>query len=1521
MSTRKPTQEEIFAEALERATPEARAAYLQGACADDDALRQRVEALLRSHEKAGGFMGKLPLAVATQTLLISSSMAVVTEKPGDRIGHYKLLQQIGEGGCGVVYVAEQEKPIRRRVALKVIKLGMDTKSVIARFEAERQALALMDHPNIAKVLDAGATETGRPFFVMELVRGIRITDYCDQNNLPTEDRLKLFMLVCSAIQHAHQKGIIHRDIKPSNILVTLHDGVPVPKVIDFGIAKATNDQRLTDKTVYTALDQFIGTPAYMSPEQAEMSGLDIDTRSDIYALGVLLYELLTGKTPFDAKRLVAAGLDGIRHIIREEEPPRPSTRLSTLAAEEQTTTANCRRTDAPRLINLVRGDLDWVVMKCIEKDRTRRYESASGLARDLERHSNNEPVLARSPSAVYRFQKLVRRNRLAVTAGAVVALVLLLGLVGTTWQALRATRAQQVTDQQRQHAESEARRADLSANAERTQRKKAEKAERRANEALSMSLVAEGERLVREDAAGKALAFFARAVRLDGSNRVAGMRIVSLLNQRSFPLPLAQRPESLGTPTNADNSASLSETNSDGNKDLILREKSVIDPKSGRELSKVVFGGEADSEPVFSANQDKMAILTSSNKVEVFFTRTGEPVLPSITARHIGGFRTLLFTPDGRELIVGGSGRGAIEVWDLVSKRPSFKKLREASTVMALDTSADGRRLVAGIRTGEAQLWDLRTGLRAGEPCPGRVNILEAALDPEGCFLTTRCQSRHGEGELKPQERFWDVRPGRAIPIALWHPGPVRRALYDSTGSWVGTLCGDGTVRVWRAEDGSLISEPALPGELVETMAFSPDATCVALGGTSGAVGVWDLRSNRLSWSKKLHSEAASQLVFSPHGEKLISGGGVRIDPSGGVGTVNIADARNGLVLAQITNKFGTVLSLALAQDGRRLAVAYRRYRAEIWDLESMQRLGESLTWDNGWVWHTVFSHDGRWLTSSGGDASQLWEAAAPVNQPLVVFPHGHHVVFTCFSADDNLLLTCSSDHTARVWERASGKPVTEPLPHESGVLMGAFASGDRDVLTASDPGGATVWEVRSGRALCDAFSHEGDSAPGVASAVFSPDSMHILTAGSDGTARIHAWVDLHESTPEWLPDLAEAVGGFYLNARGVAEYLDNAAQELAQLRQRLGTVPPTPLVKWALWYLADRSVRPMSPDSKLTVRDYASLLAKERGLPALEEALDLDPKNPMILGKLAALLESSRPETAELYRRLAKEFGGATPEVASRPAKDPNSLAGPVTTDSNATLDPRNGSAVLQRTGQVVTVRGTLVKMGTSRSQTYHYLNFSETSRTAVTLAFRISDNPSEFRPELLRGYLNKPVIVEGLVTEHLGVPQILMESLSQIKVVDRAADPASEKPTRLAKEVGGPGPELPSIETKASNRVAVTISMGDTKAPLDPRNGSAFLQRTGQVVTIRGTLVQMATSRSQTFHYLNFSKDYRTALTLAFLVSDNPTEFRPELLRDYVNKTVIVEGVVAEHLGVPQILMKSLSQIKVVDHAPASN
>ena len=442
MSAISQREEDLFDEARRIVDPTARAAFLDGACDGDPALRRRIDDLLKAESAAEEFFAEgrsvvsapgsgLPLPVRASGCDLPGEEAI-----GTRIGRYKLLEKIGEGGCGIVYMAEQEEPVRRRVALKIIKLGMETKSVIARFEAERQALAMMDHPNIARVFDAGATDRGPPYFVMELVRGVKITKYCDDNRLDARQRLDLFVQICHAIQHAHQKGIIHGDIKPSNIMVALHDGVPVPKVIDFGISKAT-EARLTDKLLFTAYALLIGTPGYMSPEQAQMGGVDIDTRSDIYSLGVLLYELLTGRTPFDAKELLAAGLDAMRKTLREKEPARPSARVATLEREDLKLAAEHRRTEPARLVSMLKGDLDWIVMKALEKDRARRYETANGLAMDIQRHLGDEPVIARPPSWRYRFLKLVRRNRVVFIAGSAVALALVSGMGASTWLFLK----------------------------------------------------------------------------------------------------------------------------------------------------------------------------------------------------------------------------------------------------------------------------------------------------------------------------------------------------------------------------------------------------------------------------------------------------------------------------------------------------------------------------------------------------------------------------------------------------------------------------------------------------------------------------------------------------------------------------------------------------------------------------------------------------------------------------------------------------------------------------------------------------------------------------------------------------------------------------------------------------------------------------------------------------------------------------------------------------------------------------
>ncbi|MHC4536184.1 MAG: protein kinase domain-containing protein, partial [Planctomycetota bacterium] len=413
-------EESIFYAVLDIKSPDERTAYLEKVCGNNKDLLARIKALLEVHNTEYSF-----LEAAAPHLMITPEGEPLSEGPGTVIGRYKLLEKIGEGGMAVVYMAGQEKPIRRKVALKIIKLGMDTKSVIARFEAERQALAMMDHPNIAKVLDAGATETGRPYFVMELVKGSSITEYCDDNKLSTKERLELFIQVCNAVKHAHENGIIHRDIKPSNVMVTLHDSQPTPKVIDFGIAKATS-QRLTEKTLFTRYAQMIGTPAYMSPEQAELGDSEIDMRTDIYSLGILLYEMLTGTTPFAEEQLRKASYLEMQRIICEDAPVKPSTKLSTF--EKKLTDIAEQRKVAPDVLKkLIRGDLDWIVMKAVEKDRTRRYETANELILDIEHHLSNEPVSAGPPSTGYRLHKFVLRHRVAVVIALLVTGATLMG--------------------------------------------------------------------------------------------------------------------------------------------------------------------------------------------------------------------------------------------------------------------------------------------------------------------------------------------------------------------------------------------------------------------------------------------------------------------------------------------------------------------------------------------------------------------------------------------------------------------------------------------------------------------------------------------------------------------------------------------------------------------------------------------------------------------------------------------------------------------------------------------------------------------------------------------------------------------------------------------------------------------------------------------------------------------------------------------------------------------------------------
>jgi WD40 repeat protein/serine/threonine protein kinase len=788
---------------------------------------------------------------------VKSTIALSFELPaktGDRIGRYKLLEPLGEGGCGVVYLAEQTEPMRRRVALKVIKPGMDTKEVLARFEAERQALALMDHPNIAKVLDAGATETGRPFFVMELVKGVPITRYCDDAKLSTEQRLKLFVLVCQAIQHAHQKGIIHRDIKPSNILVADHQGMPAPKVIDFGIAKATAGQVLTSKTLFTALEQFIGTPAYMSPEQAKLSGLDVDTRSDIYSLGVLLYELLTARTQFDAKRLIEAGLDEIRRIIREEDPPRPSTRISTLLVSEQTTVARHRQSEPPKLLRVIRGDLDWIVMKTLEKDRNRRYDTANGLANDVQRYLNDEPVLARPPSQAYRVGKLLRRNKLAFVASAAVLAALVLGAAVSAWQAVLARRAEREQSRLRTYAEtarekeSELRRVAVAAGL-------AEARERqRASEITSRLEIQRAEDLFGRDESGRALAMLAGILRANPTNQIAAERLTAALTQRNFPL-LQTSP--------------------------LQHEGQVYAAQFS-----------PDGRWVFTASDD--------NTARVWDARTGK--LVGGPFKHEAEIASVQISPDGRGLLTS-SLDNTVGIWAIAAGGANAKFLKHESEVYGATFDPTGKRVFTVTRNGLAQAWDVSSGERTGEPVNLEGMIYLATFSREGKRLAVvsanntirvydllssqflarplQCTGRVCSVEINPDGKLlaavsgnevmlWDLSSG-TILHRFTHDGPITSAEFSPEGTRLATCSTDNSARIWDALTGQALTPALRHRATIYTARFSPEGQRLVTASLDHTARVWDARTGMSLSEPLVHDDQVYDARFSPDGQQVVS--------------------------------------------------------------------------------------------------------------------------------------------------------------------------------------------------------------------------------------------------------------------------------------------------------------------------------------------------------------------------------------------------------------------------------------------------------------------------------------------------------------------------------------------------------------------------------------------------------------------------------------------------------------------------
>jgi WD40 repeat protein/serine/threonine protein kinase len=1100
----------LLGEAVEHGSPEERAAFLDKACAGDAGRRARVEKLLRAYQAAGNFLqGNPPSSDAIATI----DEPPVTERPGTVIGPYKLLEQIGEGGFGVVFMAEQTHPVRRKVALKVLKPGMDTRQVVARIEAERQALALMDHPNIARVFDGGETVTGRPYFVMELVRGIPITEFCDQNHLGVRQRLELFLSMCQAVQHAHQKGIIHRDLKPTNVLVTLHDNRPVVKVIDFGIAKATG-QQLTDKTLFTNFAQMIGTPLYMSPEQAQMTGLDIDTRTDIYALGVLLYELLTGTTPLDGERLRTAGYDEIRRAIREEEPPRPSTRISTLGQAAATVSAN-RRSDPKKLSQFMRGELDWIVMKALEKDRNRRYESASAFAADVQRYLNDEAVLACPPTAMYRFRKFARRNKRAVAMASVVGLAVLLAVAVLATSTFLIANALQ--------------------------------GETRAKDDLQEAL-----KLARRDGYFHRITLAHRDLSSDNLGRALKLLEECPEDLREWewhylmrlckvePLVLGDKTEVNGVAFSPDGER-LASAGGDGTiKIWNSRTGDLVRTFNAHTDSVVSLAFHPDGKHLASRGAD----LT----VKVWdLTATGQAVWtePCDATRKFGSAYTIAFSPDGQQ--VAAATDGVVKVWDWKNRQLLRSLPGGDFHTISVAFSGDGRLATGGFREG-LKLWDPDTGtlLRAvpahdsaisalafsadgkwlasagydrtvklSDSTTGRLlqNLLHPGNQVE-CVAISPDGPRLASGGEDKTVRVWDATTGREILGLRGHTDRCGCLAFSPDGHRLASASFDGTIRIW---DGTplRVDEPRQEtltftehSDEIRSVAFSSDASDglrIASTGTDGLVKVWDARTRRVIAEFSRHVEASGSgaavfcLVWHPKGHHIASVG---------LDTVRVWDALTKRELFKLPAPLGRIAlpysAVAFSPDGRYL-VTGKTGAVQVWDGETGDPVG-TLDIHRREVRGLVFSRDGEHLASVSGDGIvKLWDAKRLNEKQQAHRTFRARVpgpaVNVAFSPDGRRLATGGEENTVKIWDVQTGKELRILKGHKGEVYTLAFSpdDGGRWIASAGEDSTVRVWDSHTGKLVRTFRGHRGL----VSSLAFSPDAKFLVSGSRDKTVKV----------------------------------------------------------------------------------------------------------------------------------------------------------------------------------------------------------------------------------------------------------------------------------------------------------------------------------------------------------------------------------------------------------------------------------
>jgi WD40 repeat protein/serine/threonine protein kinase/tetratricopeptide (TPR) repeat protein len=1061
-----------------------------------------------------------PLAQSVETVEAPHARAAelrYAHKLPTQVGPFRVLEKIGEGGMGIVYKAEQRDPVRRIVALKVIKLGMDTKEVVARFEAERQALAMLAHPNVARVFEAGMTEAGRPYFAMEHVPGISLTQYCDENRFTTRQRLDLFIPICHAVQHAHQKGIIHRDLKPSNILVTLVDGQPVPKVIDFGIAKATN-HALTQHTLFTQTGALIGTPEYMSPEQAQTSGLDVDTRTDIFSLGVILYELLTGTLPLDPKALREAGLDNMARLIKTAEPQKPSTRLTTLPAPAKPDTGAGRTRDLRTIQKELRGDLDWIVLKCLEKDRSRRYETANGLAADLRRHMDHEPVVARPPSAAYRLQKAFRRNRLAFTATGLVLAALLLGTCVSAWQAVRARRAEW-------HARDNESKANQSATVARQAQQEAEVA-RAASQRMSAGLALDrGLQLCQDGKVSEgmlwmadSLAFnpehdrgFADVVRL---NLAAWRQTVSVqrtfLGQERAVTCVAYSPDGKTMATAAGGTVSLR------------------DALTGEPVGRGLVQTGVVCSIAFSRDARLLATGTYERSVRIWDVATGSPSGEAIPQPDM--VNSVDFSRDGRRLLTTTGFRdhrvaSAARVWDVTTGKPVSPPLSHPETIRGGVFTPDGRFAITGGYDGLIRFWDCQTWQVSGEPIKLPAQVMAMSLSRDGLFLAVGCNN---------SEAFVLSVPDRKLTLPpMRHPAPLNAVSFHPDDGLVATGCADGMARLWDWSSGRLVGPPLVHQNAVNAVDFSPDGRRLVTGAEDKFARIWDL---------PLYPRKGTPMT---RGDPALVRGD--LDPS-------LVSARP---RTRITGDAGRpvphwaweYLCASFSPDGRYVVTGSIDNSARVREVATGRLVGRPLVHDN-WVRTVAFAPDNRHvLTGSHDMTARLWdihtgEAVGPVLR------HEGGVVSVAFSPDGTRALTGGGDKTARLWRLPSGEAIGLPMPHEAEVLSVCFSHNGAFALTGAASGEVRLWDAATALPIGPTARHDGP----VTSVRFADDDRGFFTLSNDCAARRWAVPQPVAGDPALVRSWVQTVTGQQKDAGKAVAVLDAAA--LRQRRRRMMESP-----------------------------------------------------------------------------------------------------------------------------------------------------------------------------------------------------------------------------------------------------------------------------------------------------------------------------------------------------------------------------